>query len=509
MKSAVSQYAFYFDASACSGCKACQIACKDKHGLEQARSWRNVVEVAGGDWERVGDAWIPDVFAYHLSVACNHCEKPICAEVCPAQAITKRTDGIVLIDVEKCLGCGYCSWACPYAALDYDKASGHMTKCTFCVERIDIGQPPECVAACPMRVLDFGDRETLTVKYGSTNGSYPLPESALTEPHLLVTPHKDARRTQDEPAEVIPRAHLDLIEWPLILFTLLSQLTAGAFIVLVILNTMFAWKLGITEPNFLRGNALFAVTLAFILSLLISFFHLGKPQKAHLAIINIRSSWLSREAIFGAALAGLLVLLSTLQIFDIGPSSARILLAWAAAMIGIIFVFCMSRVYMLRTVPTWNTLKTPLSFFIAALMLGELAVIVYFASTLGSIENTLTIFPPDLMASASRWLALSLFGLLVLDMLVTLIWWADFDPHVYRIDQASISQDRYRIISGLRLTLTFLGISLIGAFLYQHSLRMNPESQLSVLAWLSFGLVLIAKLMGRYLFFKSYLRFGL
>ena len=509
MKSAVPQYAFYFDASACSGCKACQIACKDKHGLEQARSWRKVYEVAGGDWEQIGNAWVPDVFAYHLSVACNHCEKPICAEVCPTHAISKRIDGIVLIDVEKCLGCGYCRLACPYSALDYDKGSGHMTKCTFCAERIDEGQPPECVAACPMRVLDFGDRETLTMKYGITNGSYPLPEPDLTEPHLLVTPHIDARRTENEPAEVIPRAYLDLNEWPLILFTLLSQLTAGAFIVLVILNTLLTWKLGISEPNFIRDTALFGVTLVFILSLLISFFHLGKPQISHLALINIGSSWLSREAFFGATLAGLLVFLSIMQIFDIGSSSTRNLFAWTAVVIGIIFVSSMSRVYMLRTVPTWNSLKTPLSFFITALMFGDLAVIVYLSSAPGSIANTLGISSPDLMANAFQWFALSLFGLLVLDMLVTLIWWADFDPQKYGLQQIAFSQDRYRIISGLRLTLTFLGISLIGAFLYQYSLSTNPVIQLRVIAWLSFGLVLIAKIMGRYLFYKSYLRFGL
>jgi anaerobic dimethyl sulfoxide reductase subunit B (iron-sulfur subunit) len=502
MKSIVSQYAFYFDAKACSGCKACQIACKDKHSLEQARSWRSVYDIEGGDWERVGDAWVPDVFAYYLSVACNHCEKPICVEVCPTHAISKRIDGIVLIDSEKCLGCGYCSWACPYAALDYDKGSGHMTKCTFCVERIDEGKPPECVAACPMRVLDYGDREKLALKYTWSNDSYPLPAPELTEPHLLITPHKDARRIQNESVDLIPRANLDMSEWPLILFTLLSQLTTGALIVLVILKTLFAWKFGNPEPNFINDIALFGITLVFILSFLISLSHLGSPQKTHLALTNFRSSWLSREAISGAALATLLILLCIMQIDVIGSTSTRNLFAWAAAVTGIIFIFCMSRVYMLRTVPTWNSLKTPLSFFIAALMLGQLAVIVYLSSTPVNAQS-------DLMASASQWLALSLFVLLVLDMLVTLFWWADFDPQDFIIDQVSISQDRYRIFSGLRLTLTFLGISLISAYLFQYSLGTNPEIQLSVFAWFSFGLVFVAKLIGRYLFFKSYLRFGL
>ncbi len=90
MRIAPPRYAFHFDSSACAGCKACQIACKDKHGLEVGRLWRRVYEVTGGGWQRDGDAWSPDVFAFHLSIACNHCARPICAEVCPARALRQR-----------------------------------------------------------------------------------------------------------------------------------------------------------------------------------------------------------------------------------------------------------------------------------------------------------------------------------------------------------------------------------------------------------------------------------
>lgn len=192
------QYAFYFDSSACSGCKACQVACKDKHGLRVGILWRRVYEVTGGTWTRSGEAWVSNVFAYNVSLACNHCELPICAEVCPTQATTKRADGIVLIDPEKCIGCKYCSWACPYGAPQYDAEAGHMTKCTFCADNLDAGLPPSCVAACPLRALDFGDRTELEAKYGASpepgRTIYPLPEAALTEPALVTTPHKDAAR---------------------------------------------------------------------------------------------------------------------------------------------------------------------------------------------------------------------------------------------------------------------------------------------------------------------------
>ncbi|MBN2148956.1 MAG: dimethylsulfoxide reductase subunit B [Anaerolineales bacterium] len=188
------QYTFYFDSAACSGCKACQIACKDKHGLQVGLLWRRVYEVVGGDWLPVGKAWQNTVFAYNVSLACNHCEKPICLEVCPTGAIYKRPDGIVLIEAEKCVGCRYCAWACPYGAPQYDDQAGKMTKCTFCYDLIDQGKPPACVAACPLRALDFGERTELEARYGPLAEIYPLPETSLTEPALALTPHKDAAR---------------------------------------------------------------------------------------------------------------------------------------------------------------------------------------------------------------------------------------------------------------------------------------------------------------------------
>lgn len=196
------QYAFYFDASSCSGCKACQAACKDKHNLPLGVLWRRVYEVTGGGWTRSGEAWVSTVFAYNISLACNHCERPICVEVCPAQAFTKRDDGIVLLDTEKCLGCKYCSWACPYGAPQYDEQTGRMTKCTFCADSIDAGQPPACVAACPMRALDLGDRAELEARYGDLHTVHPLPKPELTQPSLVMTPHQDAARAAHESARV-------------------------------------------------------------------------------------------------------------------------------------------------------------------------------------------------------------------------------------------------------------------------------------------------------------------
>lgn len=196
------QYAFYYDSSRCSGCKTCQVACKDKNNLEVGMLWRRVYEVNSGEWTKCGNAWVNNIRAYNISLSCNHCEDPICVKNCPTRAMHKRKDGIVLIYDTKCIGCRYCEWACPYGAPRYDEAKGVMSKCTFCEDYIDEGKTPACVAACPMRVLDFGELKELRKKYGSENEIFPLAVSVITNPSIVIKPHKDAFKAESDAAMI-------------------------------------------------------------------------------------------------------------------------------------------------------------------------------------------------------------------------------------------------------------------------------------------------------------------
>ena len=193
---------FFFDASACTGCKACQAACKDRNDLPVGVRWRRVYEVTGGGWERRGEAWVPSVVAYNISMACNHCEKPACALACPVRAITRRADGLVLVDASACVGCRYCEWACPYGAIRFDARTGTVSKCDLCREAVEAGDRPACVAACPQRALDFGDLGELEREHGGERRIFPLPDPAATEPAFLVKPHRDAARAEELGAEV-------------------------------------------------------------------------------------------------------------------------------------------------------------------------------------------------------------------------------------------------------------------------------------------------------------------
>lgn len=188
------QLGFYIDLRSCSGCKACQIACRDKNNTNLGVLWRRVYEIGGGSWQEQGDALIDNTFSYFVSSACSHCNEPACVPVCPTGAITKRAeDGVVIIDRSKCIGCRYCEWACPYGAVHFDEEAGTMSKCDFCRDLLDKGENPACVDACVMRALKFGDLEELRAEYGDIAEIAPLPSADLTNPSIVIKPHRDAQ----------------------------------------------------------------------------------------------------------------------------------------------------------------------------------------------------------------------------------------------------------------------------------------------------------------------------
>lgn len=186
--------AFYLDTQNCTGCKTCMVACKDKNDLEAGVRWRRVVEYTGGDWLIMPDGtYRQNVFSYYLSVSCNHCAEPICVEVCPTTAMNQDECGIVAIDQRKCMGCGYCEWACPYSAPQFKARSGRMSKCDFCRDELKAGKSPACVAACPTRALNFAEYDDLQQGQDRENAIAPLPEHGLTIPRAVFKPHKSSK----------------------------------------------------------------------------------------------------------------------------------------------------------------------------------------------------------------------------------------------------------------------------------------------------------------------------
>ncbi|MEM4288246.1 MAG: 4Fe-4S dicluster domain-containing protein [Candidatus Caldarchaeum sp.] len=176
------RWGMVIDLSKCVGCQTCTVACKLDNGTPPDIFWRFVKDVEVGAY--------PNVTRFFLPLHCMHCKKPPCLTVCPTTATQRRGDGIVYIDYDKCIGCGYCILACPYEArwllkgkkgffndglTQPEKLSpladkvGVCTKCDFCMDRIDYGlannlvpgrdpdATPVCVNSCIARALFFGD----------------------------------------------------------------------------------------------------------------------------------------------------------------------------------------------------------------------------------------------------------------------------------------------------------------------------------------------------------------
>ena len=166
---------------------------------------RIIAEISGGEWEKKESAWNPEIFAYNISLACNHCAKPICLTSCPADAISKRKDGIVIIDKSQCIGCRNCEQECPYAAPQSGpEPDTKMKKCDLCSERWTEGKKPICVSGCPMRALDAGPIDELRAKYGDVRDTESFVYSEDLVPSITFKPKKDAKGLVVQRIEIAP-----------------------------------------------------------------------------------------------------------------------------------------------------------------------------------------------------------------------------------------------------------------------------------------------------------------
>lgn len=181
------QMGFYFDQSRCTGCYTCCVSCKDWNDIPAGPV--NFRKVISREWGRY-----PEVKLAYLSLSCNHCENPACAQACPANAITKRReDGIMVVEREMCLGsevCGSpCKQACPYGIPQFGiEENSKMQMCHFCLDRVTQSKKPACVDACPVRALDAGPLDELKKKYGDGKEAEGFIYSEETRPSIIVKP---------------------------------------------------------------------------------------------------------------------------------------------------------------------------------------------------------------------------------------------------------------------------------------------------------------------------------
>lgn len=274
-------------------------------------------------------------------------------------------------------------------------------------------------------------------------------------------------------------------EWPLIMFTLASQLAVGAFVLLWVLSP----TLGPAAAGF-TGLLLIGIVLALGCGAVAATLHLGNPINAWRALSNWRTSWLSREMLLGGLFGGLATLLMALHWLGITAGPLWLALGGLTSVVGLTLVYGIGKLYMLRTVPAWNSPATPVTFFATTFLLG---------STMLGAGLAVT-YPAAQVPGSLQFLG-------VVALLALVVQVSTFALHTARLGgqggAAAASARRLGVEFGQivlwRLALVGMGGLLFVAFAF----HVMPLSGLAVIA---FALVLLSEVMGRFLFYESYVR---
>jgi len=200
----MARYGMVIDLKRCVGCDTCTIACKATSATTRGILWNRVLKYETGKY--------PNSRLHFLPITCMHCKEPECVKVCPSGATTRREDGIVVVDNDKCIGCRYCMVACPYASryfysevrtyypgyvtpyeeIGYQKHKlGTVEKCDFCVERVERGLEPSCVVSCTGNARFFGDLDDPASEVSrliKDRGGFVLNPEMGTEPSIYYLP---------------------------------------------------------------------------------------------------------------------------------------------------------------------------------------------------------------------------------------------------------------------------------------------------------------------------------
>ncbi|MCC6165891.1 MAG: dimethyl sulfoxide reductase anchor subunit [Caldilineaceae bacterium] len=306
---------------------------------------------------------------------------------------------------------------------------------------------------------------------------------------------------------------MNVSELALVIFTIAAQMSVGAFLVLGGVHFFATRYAGVEEADKLSDLALLAIGPVLTLGLLVSVLHLGNPLNAPRAIMNLGTSWLSREILFGILFAGFGFLFAIMQWRKIGSPALRNGVALIAAALGVGLVFSMAMVYYsLPAVPAWNTWVTPASFFTTTLLLGAMAISAAFVAAYAylNIRNqTQSEKQRAILAITLRWMALISLVMLGLHFVIQPLYLAYLAVSGPTAEaSASILIRQFGLLFATRQVLLFLGAGIFSLFTYIVARDAKNFRLVSTLAYTAFALVLVGEVIGRYLFYASFARIG-
>ena len=538
------QHGFHFTADNCIGCHACEAACSEKNDLPPHLSFRSVGYVEGGTY--------PNFTRMNISMACNHCDDPVCLKGCPTAAYTKHPEyGAVLQDPDICFGCGYCTWVCPYNAPQLDPVEGHVQKCNMCVDRLEVGLKPACVAACVGNALDFGVIETTPENREQKKTSIPgFPDPSISKPNIRFQQTKsmprEFTRTDSEPIKyhrkdsngvykpVVDKNKIKDRQWnlaklssrenPLVIFTLTTQAAIGAFLI-AFLGGLFGIESlqTLTESN-VYVPFLFSLIGFQVFVLFLSTQHLGKPMRFYRGFNNLRHSPLSREALGVAMFLNGLIAVAVLSsldhgffdwieagaIFNIVSSTVPWLessmlesyipvatktFAFFTVISGLLGLYYMVSIYRIKARPFWDHWQVATSFFGTMLSLGGVLI--------GIVCIPLALITGNDMTGLVNSLTSGLSGFIAIGLLLEAIGHI-FHAHDLQKNGGEGSASYALLVTQYGKTYiarnSVLGISIVAIFTLG-SVQL-PEAWQGLILWsVLAGIILLTSLVGRALFY--------
>jgi formate dehydrogenase iron-sulfur subunit len=490
------QYRFHFNMNQCIGCKCCEVACHEQNNNPATVKWRKVGELEGGEF--------PNTVRLHVSMACNHCLKPSCLEGCPVDAYYRdATTGAVRMRDEACIGCGYCTWNCPYEAPQFNAERNMVTKCDLCHNRLTEGLEPACVAACPSGALEL---ETVNIKDWESNLSSAnapgVPDASITVSTTRFTNPKNEQVVlkQSNDYRLAPeKPHYSLNG-----MTVLTQLSVGGFLSLFF-TELIVYFTGVSPvlEKFLKIGPIAMLGMA-LLALVTSVFHLGRPLFAFRALKMWKRSWLSREVLFFSLFALLAGIYSTLcWKAAFVPSELMFSLGGLVALTGISGIYSSAKIYMVPARPSWNTIRTPLAFFSTALFLGPLSILFLFTLQTNHFPRA------HLLENGAGLVFQTLIVMTVIAAFFQLAAILVKFFHILNQDSpelratAKLLSRRFRLLFLSRLTLLLFAMVSIPLALLGFILSDSKNSGLPFGLAILLGLSLIGELIGRHLFYVT------
>ncbi len=455
------QYAFEVNLDQCTGCKSCVTACHSLNGLEDHETWRDVGLIHGGSNE--------NAYQQTITSACHHCVDPGCMNGCPVLAYEKDdVTGIVSHLDDQCIGCQYCILKCPYDVPKYSEFLGIVRKCDMCQDRLDGGEAPACVQACPTLAISIVivDKEAVRVTGRSKNQFLAgAPDPATTLPSTRYVTEKDIPRDAKaaDQQELVPEhAHL-----PLVVMLVLTQMALGCF------------SFAVFSDEGTKMHIIFGM-VALLLGIFSSAMHLGRPLGAWRAFLGLKKSWLSREIVVFGALIGISAVWTVQEFTSIVPK--EIPLGMLTIIVGMLGVFCSAMIYDDTKRPFWHISVSGPKFIGTTLILGLASCALIHPET----ENGHWIL---------FWMVLIKLGLEGLQL-----------RHANSIEYTPAKKSALLMLRPLaRLTQSRFVFSLIPLVLISGLwvFNISDEDTIRSIAFLSWAFLIMGEMFERILFFKA------